>query len=111
MAPKRRTGFAGGAKGGGIESSRGRATAAPMPRRMARRDRDLLVMNILRRAPLLEWNAVDDTEDDGRETVVRRMADDLADHGHVVRLEAAAECVGHQLLGHGTDEDFRLLEK
>src|ERR1700730_9670969 len=52
------------AKAGVIASTTGRARAAPVPRRKARRGIDFLEITIAY-PPHLKWRAVDDTENNG----------------------------------------------
>src|SRR5687768_5304824 len=52
------------AKAGVIASRKGRATAAPAPRRNVRRGTEILRITIAH-SPHLEWGAVDDAKDDG----------------------------------------------
>src|SRR5664279_3873093 len=103
MTPRRRTGavVAAGAKAGIMASSRGKATAVPMPRRIVRRERDFLVTNI-RVASCsfggsdlcgahLERRAFHGRENQGRPSIVVgcRGAVNGPDGGGVVVFEAA----------------------
>ena len=58
------------------------------------------------RSPHLEWRASDDAGDQRRPPVVARrgLAGDRSHRRSVVVLDAAAERVGQELLGHGLDE-------
>ena len=84
---------------GTMESSSGRATAAPMPRNMVRRERAFI-----RSPPHLKWYAIHDSEDNRGKTVVvvRCLAADGAHRGLVVRFEAPAQSVCQHLRGTGT---------
>src|SRR5947209_6574024 len=111
-APKRSGGRAGdcaiGVMAGVIDSRNGRATAAPIPRRNARRGNDrlkithfskLLSLRSLRsrrrsRAGThLKRSASYDPQQDGREAVVLRfrVTHDGPDDRHIIMLEPASE--------------------
>src|SRR4029453_12568367 len=88
---------------GTIASMSGSATPTPSPRTNVRRGIDRLVTNIeafLTRAAHLERRAGHDAPNDRREAiaVARRAANDGTDGRHIVRLDAAAEGICHQLL-------------
>src|SRR6516225_204386 len=90
------------AKAGVMASSRGSASAAPVPRKKARRGIDFLVITIAY-PPHLEWAAINDTKNDGRPPLVvrRSFTHDPANDGGVVLLDAASEPVGQETLGEG----------
>src|SRR5262245_46502771 len=122
-------------RAGTIASSMGSAIAAPkVPRRNVRRDRCFFVMIMaalpsLRNADWaflrlcnsgrgfgrlqpgahLKWRAFNDALDDGFETVIigTGFLDDAANDGHVRRLDAAPEGVGHHPLGEDGGECLR----
>src|ERR1700731_3586375 len=73
--------FASTAKAGVMASSTGKARAAPVPRKKARRGIDFLVITIAH-PPHLKRVAFDDTENDGRPPLVirRSVARDPANH-------------------------------
>ena len=123
---------------GTIASSNGSAMVTPMPRSTVRREScffsryisvSLLRESVLqpascstaviggrcldRRSRHPERRAVDDAEmnDDISIAVLRRVADDGADGGHVVVLDLAAERVGHQALGKAQENRVRVLQQ
>src|ERR1044071_4905049 len=109
----RRTGRAGSAANAGVmASSTGKARAAPVPRRNARRGSDFLV-SIIACSPHLKRHAFDDAENDGRPAVVVGVGftDDLAQNRTVVFLYAAAQRVGQEPLGERLDEKAFLVEQ
>ncbi len=61
----------------------------------------------------LERAAVHHSQHEGREAVVvlGRVADDLANRGHVEMLDAAAEAVGHQALREAGEEHVLVLQQ
>src|SRR5579863_7696887 len=114
MKPRRLFGLAAVAASavmdGIIESSSGRAMLVPnMPRRNVRRGKCFLVMYDIYSAFLmlvlcpshLKRGALDYAHYEGRKTIIvaRGVVDDGANRRHVVVFDAAAERVGHQLLG------------
>src|SRR5688500_11285342 len=95
-----------------IASRSGRVSAAPAPRRNARRWIAFLCITIAH-TPHLEWRAFDDAEDhDGPAVLVsRRIAHDLAHGRAVIRLDAAAERVSEQPLGERVEEQVLFAEQ
>src|SRR5687768_16806911 len=120
-----------------MESSTGRAIAAPTPRRNVRRGKVLLVIimtrkpsSILvagpqpplhaarlrgpiapRRSPHCEWCAFHNGDNQRRHPIVVecRLPRDRAHGGIVVILNAATQRIGHQLLGYGPNKIFTVL--
>src|SRR3954447_25272159 len=97
------------ASAGVIASSMGSASAAPAPRKNARRGMDFLVRTIVH-SPHLKWRALDDAENHGRPLMVfrRGLGHDLAQRRTIVRLDAATQRIGHEAFGERVDEQGAL---
>src|SRR5579871_1482650 len=104
-----------------IESSSGRASETPTPRKNVRRGKCCFV-TILIVGPSIAWcflhphlkrRALDDPQDQIRESVVIRRcaAHYAANHWHVVILRFAPDSVHHQLVGHRSDESLGAVEQ
>src|SRR5580700_3423172 len=93
------------AKAGVMASSTGKASAAPVPRRKARRGIDFLEISIAC-PPHLKRRAVDDAENDRRPALVvgGGLMGALAHDRTVVLLETAAERVGQEPVRAGLHE-------
>src|SRR6185436_6747763 len=118
-----------GVSAGTIASRKGRASATPAPRRNVRRGMCSFLINIerpfvasaFRRTSSvldrlcahLKLRALHYTQKYRRKAVVvfRSVAHDGAQLGHVLVLDAAAERVGHHLLGHHPDELRRIAQQ
>src|SRR5579862_4701850 len=102
-------------------SSSGRATLTPRPRRTVRRERDLLVMNIvnsfcslsgsrhyIRRSPHLERLAGDHTQNKRRPAILRArgVPYNRANRGLVGVSDRPAQSIGHEFFGEIPDELF-----
>src|SRR4029450_329036 len=115
-----RSGLAGVAacdvKAGIIASSSGKASTAPAPRRNVRRGRAFFVtiMGLSSLAtPHFKRRTLDDSQNQLREAIVivPGLADDFADGGRVISLDAPSESIGQKLLGQRAHEELRAGEQ